>query len=805
MRRTLVNATAMLLMLFIASASADNKPAAKRLSIPSNEEIEVVRAKLSSELSAWSSQASKSSQRALLARHLLAKSKPTDSTPLSRYVHWREAQRIAISAGDVRLSYTALDRLLRQFELDRRGELNDLVARLTETTPDASADADLVRLAAQVLRESLDEGDSNFGLIYETISTVARRRLDLPLLRQAMSLADEWTELNELQSLNRNAATPAGKKLDALTPAEHESRGLFLIRRKHDWAAGLKELQKSDDPLLAKLAQQDLANPRTPAEQFQLADDWYRWATSNDRHPQLWQLAACHHWLTQSEPKLTGDTRRQAQRRLRELGQPLVPRVAPSPLEPLAIAAPTEQDLTVAILIPPTPRLVLADASGTPNASPKATGKSLATNSSAPSKTKPPTPTPQSPMPLRPGAGAIAAETAAASRKAVEWAIAQGPVNFCMIRLEDGQTQQLREKSPVPKQPFTVTYVGVNFMHPKPRDTDLSNLAGLVDLETLNLDVRDVQTADLKHLQASKKLKMISFNNSSTSDPLFESLTFWPELQLLNLSRTHVTKEGLARTATLNQLRALMLRDTRGLNDACLAALAQTASLQQLDFDGTDVTDAGIAQLSPMPNLANLNVSPAPNISDASAAQFVKMPALSRLFLTKSQLTDTGVAQLKSMTRLQRLFLASSKVTGTGLAELANCPELRELDLMECSLTDAGFAAIAQLQSLQQLNLTGTPITAANAQQLARLKQLQSLSADRSRLTDDAIAPLAGHPALINLNAGNNELTDKAVDSLAKIKLLRSVSLYQTKVTRAGADRLKQALPECQVHGQFDQ
>lgn len=801
MRRSATNLIVLLLTSFLAGVSAQDKPAAKRLPPPSNEEVEAFRVKLSNELTSMGGRVEKLSQRAMLARHLLARSKPSEATPVIRFVHWREAQRFAIDAGDVRLSHTALDRLLRQFELNRRSEQNQMLVRLTETSTDASSDADLIRVAAEVLRESLTDGDTDFGAAYETLSTVARRRLDLPLLRQATSLAEEWTELNELQSAHQ-----AMKKSDTLSPAEHHAFGQFLIRRRHDWAAGLKELQKSEDGTLAKLAQRDLANPRTPAEQFQLAEDWYRWATADDRPPQLWQIAACHHWLAQSEPKLTGENRKQAQRRLREFGQPLVPRVAPPRLEPLAIAAPAEQELLAAFTTKQTPRLMVGPAKASPLAPSKPSGTAVAANSSTPKNAKPaPSSPPQSPMPSRPGAPAISAENAAASRKAAEWMLAQGPFNSCVIRLADGQIKQLREKSPLPDQPFSVTYVGVNFIHPQPRDTDLSHLVGLSDLETLNLDVRDLKAADLKHLDASQKLRMLSFSSPSSSDPLFESLSLWPELRFLNLRQTQVTKEGLARIAPLQRLEALVLHQTRGMNDACLATVAKSSSLRQLDFDGTEVTDAGIAELIPMPNLANLNVMPAPNITDAAAAHFVKMPALIRLFLFKSQLTDAGLAQLKPMTRLQRLFLDGSKINGTGLAELANCQELRELDFTNSSLTEAGFAAITQLPALQQLNLAGTPISAAAAKQLSQLQKLQYLTADNSRLTDEAIAELANHPALTMLNAGNNELTDKSIDSLATLKMLRSVSLYQTKVTRAGAERLKKALPECQVQGQFDQ
>lgn len=78
-----------------------------------------------------------------------------------------------------------------------------------------------------------------------------------------------------------------------------------------------------------------------------------------------------------------------------------------------------------------------------------------------------------------------------------------------------------------------------------------------------------------------------------------------PTLVWLNLARTKVSDEGLARLAKFPNLRRLNLANT-SIGDAGLAHLSGLAQLEYLNLYGTQVGDSGLAQLAALPRLERL-------------------------------------------------------------------------------------------------------------------------------------------------------------------------------------------------------
>lgn len=78
-----------------------------------------------------------------------------------------------------------------------------------------------------------------------------------------------------------------------------------------------------------------------------------------------------------------------------------------------------------------------------------------------------------------------------------------------------------------------------------------------------------------------------------------------PTLVWLNLARTKVSDEGLARLAKFPHLRRLNLANT-SIGDAGLAHLSGLAQLEYLNLYGTQVGDAGLSHLATLPRLEKL-------------------------------------------------------------------------------------------------------------------------------------------------------------------------------------------------------
>ena len=82
---------------------------------------------------------------------------------------------------------------------------------------------------------------------------------------------------------------------------------------------------------------------------------------------------------------------------------------------------------------------------------------------------------------------------------------------------------------------------------------------------------------------------------------------------------------------------------------------------------------------------------------------------------------------------------------------------------------------------------------------VATLRDLEELNLDYTAVNAKGFALLQGMPKLRELHLDSVDIGDESVDVLASMPNLQTVNLYHTTVTAAGAERLKKALPKCNV------
>jgi hypothetical protein len=109
-------------------------------------------------------------------------------------------------------------------------------------------------------------------------------------------------------------------------PAANLIVGRFRCFDKQDWQSGLRFLVRGGDTELQKLAEQELNEPSSPAEQMKLANAWWdfaeRTSTKADRlSGQSIRLHAID-WYRQALPNLSGLPLLKAQKRIAQ-GAPL--------------------------------------------------------------------------------------------------------------------------------------------------------------------------------------------------------------------------------------------------------------------------------------------------------------------------------------------------------------------------------------------------------------------------------------------------------------------------------------------------
>ena len=223
----------------------------------------------------------------------------------------------------------------------------------------------------------------------------------------------------------------------------------------------------------------------------------------------------------------------------------------------------------------------------------------------------------------------------------------------------------------------------------------------------------------------------------------------------------------------------------------CIRVVGNLPHLRYLSLLETSVTDDDIV---PLGDLTELRVAE-PDVHSHPSA---------------------GLLQLKGMVLLQSLNLQCTQLGDEGLACITSMSSLRELDLGFTGITDQALAFFRVtdsqddlagphgLMKLGVLNLKETRIDGpglANLANLADLANLKTIYLDSSQVSDDGLAGLEKLTALRALNLANTQISDKGLGSprATEAAPLKALNVGRTKISRAGIERLRKALPKVRV------
>lgn len=142
-----------------------------------------------------------------------------------------------------------------------------------------------------------------------------------------------------------------------------------------------------------------------------------------------------------------------------------------------------------------------------------------------------------------------------------------------------------------------------------------------------------------------------------------------------------------------------------------------------------------------------------------------------RKLIAKDPIDDGSLAHVANLPYLRVLVLSSDKVTDDGLQVLKGLSELEELEISRARITDDGVKFLGPLRALKKLHLVDAPLTDSVLNQITSYWRLEELDLSGSQITDD------GLPLLHDMTS------------------LRVLTCRNTRVTREGMNRLRDALP----------
>ena len=232
----------------------------------------------------------------------------------------------------------------------------------------------------------------------------------------------------------------------------------------------------------------------------------------------------------------------------------------------------------------------------------------------------------------------------------------------------------------------------------------------------------------------------------------------------------------IERLKSFNGKRRFIL-DYSAYSESDLAQLKGLRNVHTLNLNDFCVNDAKMQCLNGFADLRVLSIwTKFCNPTDAGFEHLKGLTSLEVLDLQRPDFGDASMEHLKGMAALRKLYLRGSGVGDTGLKHLAGLPRLRELWLSGTAVTDAGLEHLKNMRRLQSLSLNGSRITDSGLEHLKRLRRLQ------------------------RLDLGGTKVTDAGLEHLKGLTALRELDLLNTKVTYAGIARLRQALPNCNIH-----
>lgn len=257
-------------------------------------------------------------KRLSLAIQLLKDGIKTKDNPAMQYALFQEAWELAAKIGDVEVCVRAVNEVAARYDVDSI----DLKMKILRTTARKVSTPAAKRLLFAAYRNVADNAvrKNRFRVADKACAEagkIARKLKDDALIakikEKRKTVAALRQEFNELMEARRTLET------NPEDPDANLRVGRYLCRVKEDWTAGLPLLAKGADPVLKKMAAEDLADPQDPEARAKLADAWYDLAGT---HPDgfaepAWRRSG--HWYKMAFPDLTGDDQARVQKRLSEL------------------------------------------------------------------------------------------------------------------------------------------------------------------------------------------------------------------------------------------------------------------------------------------------------------------------------------------------------------------------------------------------------------------------------------------------------------------------------------------------------
>ncbi len=237
-----------------------------------------------------------------LAATLLQEGRLTDDNLAGKYVLFRDARDLAALSGDVTTALQAIEELSLHFAV-QPAEAFAMKTRILRLASKAAASKEnyqfVLDTALLLLEDALNDDD--YEVARELGVTARAAAVKLRSVALVTGVDKRQKEVERLQK----AFAPLKPFADALRKNPKDAKANLVMGKyqafiKGNWDRGLEMLARSDNPTLATLAKQDLAQPQAAEKQLALADAWWKRAGKANAAEKTQLLLHAYQWYQQA-------------------------------------------------------------------------------------------------------------------------------------------------------------------------------------------------------------------------------------------------------------------------------------------------------------------------------------------------------------------------------------------------------------------------------------------------------------------------------------------------------------------------
>ena len=254
------------------------------------------------------------------------------------------------------------------------------------------------------------------------------------------------------------------------------------------------------------------------------------------------------------------------------------------------------------------------------------------------------------------------------------------------------------------------------------------------------------------------KIVGVNLRGTWINDADMLSLAGMPDLETLDLSHTRITDEGMLRLKGASKIRDLNLFYAEWITDQGMTAIRDWKHLKRLNVRGTRISDGTLEIVSRMTGLEALDIAHT-SVTDNGLDYLITLVNLKELSLGRGRLTHASLQILKMLPTITYLDLSGARPTPPDMPGRA----------AQQGIPEASVRAIAELKELRVLRLGYSAIAAEGLRILSIVPGIEKLGLEGCRRVNDAaMAELANWKNLKYLDVQDTQVTQSGVDALKK-------------------------------------